>query len=91
MVKENENLKKREYNFQGMLDSGEHEAEIKFKDQELEDYKNKLNDERNKNSEYQAELKNEISELKKSKMMLENNQNDKHKLRIFEKEIGGLQ
>lgn len=32
MFKENENLKKREYNFQGMLDSGEHEAEIKFKD-----------------------------------------------------------
>ena len=52
MIKENENLKKREYNFQGMLDSSEHEAELKFKEQEILEYKNKLNDERNKNSEY---------------------------------------
>ena len=63
MAKENENLKKREYSFQGMLDSSTSEAELKFKDQEILEYKNKLNDERNKNTEYTQELKNEISNL----------------------------
>jgi hypothetical protein len=73
MIKENENLKKREYNFQGMLDSSEHEAELKFKDQEILEYKNKLNDERNKNSEYTQELKTDISNLKKQNLTLQNN------------------
>jgi len=39
MYKENEHLKKREYDFGGLLDSGEYEAQIQFKDQELADYK----------------------------------------------------
>jgi len=73
MVKENENLKKREYNFQGMLDSSEHEAELKFKDQEILEYKNKLNDERNRNTEYTQELKNDISNLQKQNLAMQNN------------------
>lgn len=39
LFKEAENLKKREYDFGGLLDSGELEAQIQFKDQELIDYK----------------------------------------------------
>lgn len=31
MFKENENLKKREYDFKGLLDSGELEADLQFK------------------------------------------------------------
>jgi hypothetical protein len=39
MFKENENLKKREYDFSGLLDSGELEAQILFKEQEIAEYK----------------------------------------------------
>lgn len=46
MFKENENLKKREYDFKGLLDSGELEADLVFKEKELADYKEKLNEER---------------------------------------------
>ena len=60
-----------------MLDSSEHEAELKFKDQEILEYKNKLNDERNKNSEYTQELKTDISNLKKQNLTLQNNQAEK--------------
>lgn len=35
MYKENENLKKRSYDFQGLLETSELEAQIQFKDQEL--------------------------------------------------------
>ena len=61
MYKENENLKKREYDFKGLLDSGELEAQIQFKDQELSEYRQKLDQERNKNQEFISELKEEIS------------------------------
>ena len=46
MFKENENLKKREYDFKGLLDSGELEADLVFKEKELADYKEKLTEER---------------------------------------------
>ena len=46
MFKENENLKKREYDFKGLLDSGELEADLVFKEKELADYKEKLREER---------------------------------------------
>lgn len=66
MYKENENIKKREYDFKGLLDSGELEAQIQFKDQELGEYRQKLDQERTKNAEFISELKEEISQLKKA-------------------------
>ena len=86
LFKENENIKKREYDFGGLLDSGEMEAQIQFKDQEIIEYKQKLNEERTKNNEYVAELKEEISQLQKAKMQLQNNTQDKKLIRRFEKE-----
>lgn len=60
LEKENENLKKREYDFKGLLDSGELEAQIQFKDQELAEYKKKLDEERVKNAEYISDLKDDM-------------------------------
>lgn len=65
IYRENINLKHREYNFQGLLDSGELEAQIKFLEQETIDYKKKLIDERVKNQENIQELKDEVNLLKK--------------------------
>ena len=84
--KECENLKKREYDFSGLLDSGELEAQIQFKDQELADYKQKLGDERTKNEEYTNELKEEMQDLKKKLLYLQNNNDQKKALRKFEKD-----
>lgn len=39
MFKENENLKKRAYDFAGLLEQSEVQAQIEFKDQELSEYK----------------------------------------------------
>lgn len=66
--KENENLKKREYDFKGLLDSGELEAQIQFKDQELAEYKKKLDEERIKNAEYISDLKDDMQSLKKTNL-----------------------
>lgn len=72
MYKENENLKKREYDFKGLLDSGELEAQIQFKDQELQEYRQKLDQERVKNAEFIQELKEENSHLKKAGIAAKN-------------------
>lgn len=68
--KENENLKKREIDFKGILDSGELEAQVQFKDQELAEYKKKLDEERIKNAEYISDLKDDMSTLKKTNLKL---------------------
>ena len=49
MFKENENLKKRAYDFQGLLEQSEVQAQIEFKEQEISEYKQKLEEERNHN------------------------------------------
>ena len=87
MYKENENLKKREYDFKGLLDSGELEAQIQFKDQELQEYRQKLDQERVKNAEFIQELKEENSHLKKAGIAAKNDQQDARKLKIYEKEL----
>ena len=80
MFKENENLKKREYDFKGLLDSGELEADLQFKQNELADYKNKLREERQKNEEFTQELKDEITKLKQRISTLQNDKDARRKL-----------
>ena len=90
MFKENENLKKREYDFKGLLDSGELEADLVFKEKELADYKEKLREERQKNEEFTQELKDEILKLKQRISTLQNDKDARRKLQIFEKETNEL-
>ena len=68
--KENNNLRNRAHDFEGMLASGEMEAQLQFKDQELEEYRSKLDEERKRFEEYTTELKEEIDTLKKQKLKL---------------------
>ena len=70
MARENENIKKRECDFSGLLDSGELEAMIKFKDSEISEYKEKLNEERTKNNLALEELKHEIQQLKRKNVVV---------------------
>ena len=59
-IKENSNLRNRAHDFEGMLASGEMEAQLQFKDQELEEYRSKLDEERKRFEDYTSELKEEI-------------------------------
>ena len=60
ITKENVNMKQREVDFKGLLDEGEMEAQLQFKDQEITAFRLKLEEERAKNNDHVSELKEEI-------------------------------
>lgn len=90
MFKENENLKKRAYDFQGLLEQSEVQAQIEFKEQELSEYKQKLEEERVHNQEYTGELREEIQQLKKENIEQRNNEDFKKKMLVLQQDNSQL-
>lgn len=90
MFKENENLKKRAYDFQGLLEQSEVQAQIEFKEQELSEYKQKLEEERVHNQEYTGELREEIQRLKKENIEQRNNEDFKKKMLVLQQDNSQL-
>jgi sRNA-binding protein len=75
--KEANNLKKREFDFNGILASGELEAQVQYQEQEINEFKAKLEEERAKNQENITEMREQITELTKQKHALEHNNTQK--------------
>lgn len=57
MQKELDNAKRREFDFNGIYSSGEMEAQIQFKNQEIAEFKQKLEQERASHHEVLTELR----------------------------------